>query len=562
VLGHGAYYSAHDPDTLASNSMFGTTVQTFHKKTAPATDINRKRASTWIDSVGGLGGTDLASGLAEGIDVLDGPGFDLFLITDGEVSETGPIIEQMSASGTRVHILGVGNAGQDRFLASLARRSGGIQRQSNSDEDVATMSLELFNAVRTPRQKNVVADVELTDGSHQKHTFDVVWNNRALVITDNGQSGTALPVKVDLTWDGNTAPLMVDLIARRPVADGVLALAWAGQQVEDLEAALDMCKSGPARKATEQDLKKISTDYGLASRVMSLVAVHKRIGDQAGVDPKQRMVPVGMPNDREGMAQTTLQTTGLRAMSMMFATNHQAGPTGVFYNNSSNYSPPGSYTASVNSLVLRDSSMSLCSDTDDASDVMKSASPPHAGGQGFLRSAGSTHSTNGGGNDWSGGDAKKSRPTAMIRRVSVRSVSTPPPAKLAKFAATMAQPERKRQDYTNVNPSDTMATMASIEADGGLPGSDLETRVTRTALFALGLLQQKTAIYRAHLKRMAKFLEAHADVADFIPRLIPLLMAGTQQVDGSWMDTFRTLSTSAINKKTTAKIWHQVSTAV
>ena len=44
-------------------------------------------------------------------------------------------------------------------------------------------------------------------------------------------------------------------------------------------------------------LRKLSEEYGLASREMSLLAIVKRAGDRPGELPETKVVPVGMPQD-------------------------------------------------------------------------------------------------------------------------------------------------------------------------------------------------------------------------------------------------------------------------
>jgi hypothetical protein len=53
------------------------------------------------------------------------------------------------------------------------------------------------------------------------------------------------------------------------------------------------------QRRVEAMLTKLSEEYGLASRAMSLVAVMERRGDTAGVLPETQIVPVGMPEDVE-----------------------------------------------------------------------------------------------------------------------------------------------------------------------------------------------------------------------------------------------------------------------
>ena len=72
-------------------------------------------------------------------------------------------------------------------------------------------------------------------------------------------------------------------------SSGVFVHVFLGQHTS---ATLD--KRTQNRVAVQ--LRKLSEEYGLASREMSLVAVVQRTGDRAGELPETRVVPVGMPH--------------------------------------------------------------------------------------------------------------------------------------------------------------------------------------------------------------------------------------------------------------------------
>ena len=285
-----------DPKDEFGLVQFNSIVDSFDKRMATATDVNRERARAWLAGICATGGTSLALGLGEAVDVLGGPGGDIFLMTDGEVWETGPIIEQAAASGSRIHILGIGSASQDRFLSTLARRTGGVCEMVGAREDVAGSSLKLFAAVRQPIQVDVEAVISFGGKKKaQTQTVGTVWENKAVIITDDGTTGRNRPKSILFKYADGETPVDIKQIFETP--SGLSALLWAGRQIEDLDSQMDIGRDGPVRKAAERDMKQISSAYGLASRAMSLVAVVDRIGDQVGDGMDQKVVPVGMPED-------------------------------------------------------------------------------------------------------------------------------------------------------------------------------------------------------------------------------------------------------------------------
>jgi Ca-activated chloride channel family protein len=533
-----ACLSALEPTDEFGLISFSYTPEVFAPILAPATDANRKQAKLFLDRINASGGTELLAALTAATEVLSSSGDgDIFLITDGEVMETGTILEQMASTGIKVHVLGIGDASQDRFMASMSRRTGGVQRMVGVGEDVATQALDLFNAVKQPLQQNVKAVVELTDGKLQEHTVKTVWDRTAVLITDNGQNGRVLPKNILLYWDGGNTK--VELPLHREAPDGLMALLWAGRQVEDLESALDQAGKGPKKVAIEKMLKEVSMTYSLASRVMSLSAVVKRIGDIANVPVNQQIIPVGMPSD---MPQTQVGSTGA-----LWSLN-QAGvvSAAAFYSPCINvstlslgggYSPPGVY------CMLQDSSTtSLTGDVDYCdSDSLESCEEPT---KGIIRGGGARLRQ----------QAVKSKGGGMTK--CCESLDAPPARrKLAlrdnqdAFNAAAAATPKKAQNYScsDIKVIGKIQSMieelGKLEADGGAPGDTSEHRFYLTLVLALAALAADvdggTSIYRAHLKKMAAFLEKHAP-ADFkdLPKITKALKGGTTKVNGNWSATY------------------------
>jgi len=282
--------SALHPEDEFGIVHFGSDTVKFDNQMAKADDTNRARADKWVKEIRCHGGTNMLGALSAATQVLGGPGGDIFLLTDGEVWQTGPIVEHMSASGSRVHVLGIGTASQHRFMAQLARRTGGVTDMVSPSEDVATSGLKLFNKVREP----VLTDAEVqVDGTKVK-AAKTVWGGLPLLVTDSKGDG-ALPGTILVGGDG-LKDHAVSKFVQLSVPDGLVALLWAGRRIEDLSSKMDMTSAGtPTHDRIVTRMEGLSVAYSLASRVMSLVAVVERTGDQAGVTPEQTVVAVGTP---------------------------------------------------------------------------------------------------------------------------------------------------------------------------------------------------------------------------------------------------------------------------
>jgi len=555
---------------------FSSSPEAFDAKMAPASDVNRKQAAKFISETYAMGGTELAEALGMAVDVLGGPGGDILLLTDGEVMETGPIVEQAAAAGTRIHVLGIGAASQDRFLASLSRRTDGVQKMVGVNEDVGAAALGLFNAVRQPVQVNVEAVVSDAPDSKnvQKHTVGTVWDGKAILITDNGEGEAVLPNAVSLSWDPAMNPEIVILKnPARPSPDGLIALLWAGQKVEDLEAALDMGKKGPARKSIERELKEVSTLYGLASRVMSLCAVIKRIGDKAS-EVVQKQVAVGVPEGMVtngvfgvgaalrpqsvsvnycstagmGSGQTFSASMGnsgsIRPRSLFAAIKHKVstksalmgGGGGILRGRA--FTPPGVYSEIDDGARGLDNSVEeqTYGEILTCDSLVVGDSAAEAGAVDCCSSA--------------------SDSTALYDIGPV----TPKPYSLRPGVGLGINPQGVTPPAT-MPANDLLGLLGTLEADGGVPGADPFTRFVLTALLALEALKVEVdggvPVYRMHLNRMAAFLEG-AGGMDGAPTgpmaivLTTLLRNATRKAEGNWLDLF--LSVKA-DPDTSSEVW-------
>lgn len=112
-------------------------------------------------------------------------------------------------------------------------------------------------------------------------------------------------------------------------------------------------------------------------------------------------------------------------------------------------------------------------------------------------------------------------------------------------------------------PADNLlGLLASLEADGGLPGVAPGDRFVKTAVLALAVLKADieggTSMYSLHLGRMADFLEANVEGWDteIVEALVKLLRAATRKVDGQWAELFSDLSAGKTDLPT---VWVTIS---
>ncbi len=220
---------------------------------------------------------------------------DIFLLTDGQVGETDSIVKKMKALNIRVHCLGIGSASQDRFLALLARHTGGISRFVTANEPIDTAALELFSAVGVPVARDIAVSVRnIEEGCIEPAPSRFVFAGTPLCLY--GSCKTKGEGVLEIKWiNEEGAEILREIplpIAEDPLGD-TIKLIQGARLITDHEALYFERHKDTAKS----DLRRLSREYGLASQAMALVAVIKRDDDRAGQMPKTSIVPVGLPED-------------------------------------------------------------------------------------------------------------------------------------------------------------------------------------------------------------------------------------------------------------------------
>jgi hypothetical protein len=252
---------------------------------------NRASARVFLSQVDARGGTELARGFLRAAEMLEGGG-DVLVLTDGQVAGTEQILAQARGAGIRLSCLGIGSASQDRFLALLARETGGVIRFVTPRERVDLAAVELFASIGQP----VASRLKVSGNVDPAPPKFVSAGSPILLFGETEED----PGTVELTWEGGRLQLTL------PPGNGeigqTIRLLQGSRLITDWESRYPSEEAlAPPEKRKQSRvgarLLALSQAYGLASREMSLVVVVKRAGDRPGELPETRVVPVGMPQD-------------------------------------------------------------------------------------------------------------------------------------------------------------------------------------------------------------------------------------------------------------------------
>jgi Ca-activated chloride channel family protein len=255
----------------------------------------RDKAHEFLEQVEARGGTELANGFLEAAKLLERRGGDILILTDGQVSGTEKILADARSAGVRLHCLGIGSASQDRFLALLARETGGVSRFVTPRERVDLSAVDLFASIGRS-----VASALTASANIQPEPPSCVFSGTPVLLF--GEADGEKENQIELTWNGGRLILPVSF--SEGAAGETLWLLRGSRLITDWESRYPASRAlAPLEKRKQNRiagrLLSLSETYGLASREMSLVAVVARTGDRPGELPETRVVPLGMPQDVE-----------------------------------------------------------------------------------------------------------------------------------------------------------------------------------------------------------------------------------------------------------------------
>lgn len=264
---------------------FGSDQKVVSQQLLACTPSNVKTLQTFCEALDAdLGGTDIEAALALSYQIAaKSPACDLFLITDGEVSDWEPVAKKASASGHRIFTVGVGHAVAEAFLRGLANQTGGACELVMPTEAMSGRIVRHFERLRAPKAKSV----------------RIVW--------PEGASGCS-PAELGAVFDGDSLTVSARLPALDDSAKVVLELETEAGNLSRQALMLKRSEfqgtvAGPSTiarlaaasrllDATDDAARAIALKYRLLSPYTNWIVVAERSAeDRLDAAPALRVVP-------------------------------------------------------------------------------------------------------------------------------------------------------------------------------------------------------------------------------------------------------------------------------
>lgn len=264
---------------------FGNSTNLLSKQLLPCNPKNLAKARQFAQQLdANMGGTEIGRALQETYAAVRGSECaDIFLVTDGEVSEWNSVVSEARRAGHRIFTVGVGAAVSEAFVRELAIATGGSCELVTPKEGMSDRVIRHFERMRAPRAK------------------------RAAIRWPEGAAGIA-PVNVGPVFEGDTIVAAAQFSDFRDSPSVVLEIETENGEVTRQELPLVMAPlsagedsiSTVARLAASLRLHQLHKQAGLQTalhyQLVSpwtnyLVIAERAEGEKSEILPELRKVP-------------------------------------------------------------------------------------------------------------------------------------------------------------------------------------------------------------------------------------------------------------------------------
>ena len=317
---------------------FGSSHAALFPESRPYNDETLAAASAYVQSMeADMGGTEIlpALELVLGAKAKEGLARQVFVLTDGEVSNTDAVIELARRHGgqTRVFTFGIGAAPSHHLVKGLARAGEGEAEFITPGERIEKKVLRQLNRALSAALTEVRVDWGGLDVEPAPYVLPPVFaDGRVLVF---GRMDELKAATVTLHARGSQGKVAFSLpIEPSAVREGTLvSTLWARRAIRDLEEG---CSRLHSRRGSRQEragagldeqvkaeIVRLGVAHGLVSRHTSFVAVEERETPVEG-EVRLRKVPVAISSGWHGIGSASGSRRLARATFAPMATSYSA----------------------------------------------------------------------------------------------------------------------------------------------------------------------------------------------------------------------------------------------
>jgi Ca-activated chloride channel family protein len=278
---------------------FSMTASTFGRQPLEATPENIRRASHYLHSLNGEGGTMMLEGIKAALDFPHDPARLRFVcfLTDGFIGNESEILGEIHRrlGSARIFSFGIGSRVNCYLIEHMAKAGNGTVAYLGLNESAANIMEDFFSRISHPAMTDLKMD---WGGLHVSDVFPSklpdLFVGRPVIVSGRFAGKQEATIRVN----GMSVDRPIQVAIPAPL-DGTeathvaLPSVWAGMKMAELA---EQSTYRPARDLPEA-IKRVALDCGLISPFTAFVAVdstHRTHGSEAVTVPVAVPVPEGV----------------------------------------------------------------------------------------------------------------------------------------------------------------------------------------------------------------------------------------------------------------------------
>jgi Ca-activated chloride channel family protein len=320
------------PGCLFNIVGFGYRHQSLFEESRAYDTESLAEASAYVRSLeANMGGTEILPALEAVLSAQPRKGLprQLFVLTDGEVTNTDAVIAlaRKHAGTTRVFTFGIGAGASRHLVEGLARAGEGSAEFIAPGERIEAKVMRQLGRALTAALTDVTVEWGALRAEQAPHEAPPVFADGRVVLY--GRLEKAEPGVVVLkasSAEGDVA-FSVPLNVTGAEEGSLVPTLWARHAIRDLEegrSALHARRGSRQKRAltldddrVKQEIVRLGTTFGLASRHTSFVAVEERQDGDEASEARLRRIPVAVTRGWHGMPEVKRSASLRMTVDMM-----------------------------------------------------------------------------------------------------------------------------------------------------------------------------------------------------------------------------------------------------
>jgi len=294
---------------------FGSRYQSLFPKSRAYDDASLAKAAKHVRELDAdLGGTEILSALEHvlGAEPLEGLPRQVFVLTDGEVSNTDEVIAlgRQHAGHARIFTFGIGAGASHHLVKGLARAGEGEAEFIAPGERIEAKVLRQLSRALAPALSDVTVDWAGLDAKQAPHEVPPVFADGRVLLFGQIKKPQAASVTLRAVAKDGPVSFVVPVDLQAAAEGTLVGTLWARRMIRDLEEGRsELHPRRGSRQARALGLKdekvkaeivRLGTAWSLVSRHTSFVAVEERETPVQG-EAQLRKVPVAITKGWHGV---------------------------------------------------------------------------------------------------------------------------------------------------------------------------------------------------------------------------------------------------------------------